>query len=186
MKRLVSVLILACATWLAHAGPISGFNGAYAPANWSGSNSGGGDGTWSIDANSAQLTGSNNGSGDATTSLGLTSAHQGFIEFSWAYQNNDVDAPGWDSFGYLLNNVFTQLNDGLLFSESGLASIFLDVGDSFAFAIWSLDGLGGAASVSIRDFSGPGSLQVPEPASLALLSLALLAATAASRRRARR
>lgn len=184
MKRLASVLILACASWLAQAGPVSGFTGPYAPANWSGSNSGSGDGLWSIDADSAQLTGANNGLGEATTSLGFTSAHQGFIEFSWAYQTDDLDA-SWDPFGYLLNGLFTSLVDDTLGAQSGLATIFLDVGDSFAFAITSFDSLGGAASASIRGFSGPGSLQVPEPAGLALLSAALLAATLAGRRRPR-
>lgn len=152
------------------------------------------------------LTGGNGGSGFAgTTDLFINAIASGIVQFNWSYSSSDPSSTAYDPLsldyllgcgqyspsspqftgpcddgGYLLDGNYTQLADD---SHQGLGQVTFSVtaGETFGFAVNTVDNTGGAGILTISDFSAP----VPEPSFPAVL-LGLTAAIAgAQRRRAR-
>lgn len=189
MKRLLLAAAL-CIAGVSHANIVSGFNGAYAVANWTQS-----PGTGSISTagapNSISVTSGDDDSGDTSfTNFYIQFQVDATVNFSWAYATADLD-PFFDPFGYELASTvagldasFAQLTvDGVYggaSTQSGSLSVFVLAGQYFGFSAWSLDNLGPAATTTIN---GLPITEVPEPGSLLLLALALAGAGTATRRR---
>lgn len=163
------------------------FSGSYDTSNWSTSNSNGGNGSVSTSSDSLVLTSSDFSLIDADPtdselSYSITVEESTLISFSWAYSTEDYSS-SYDVFGYTLDGVFNQLSSNdlsYLDSQSGSLSVWVEAGSSFAFVLESSDSEGGAASVTISDFS---ATTVPEPGSFALLAAGLGALGWVSRRR---
>ena len=149
----------------------AGFSGDYAPANWTLDNfftDGSVDTTGAPD--SISITGGNDGSGFfGQASFTTTAVADGEVSFDWSYFTNDVDSPEFDPFGFVLNDIFIQLTDDLgANGQSGTTSFNVFTGDSFGFAIQTLDNMGGGAMATISNFSAPtGDVEaIPEPTTL--------------------
>ncbi|MFM9088553.1 MAG: hypothetical protein ACKOPT_10500 [Cyanobium sp.] len=106
---LASAISLIAATPALANGTQLGFDGVYAPANWTFSNTDAdGSVVTTVAPNSITITGGKNNSGlPGTTDYVTTAAATGEVKFNWSYSSGDtVD---WDNFGYLLNGIFSQL-----------------------------------------------------------------------------
>ena len=154
---------------------IVGFQGPYAPANWTLTTNGGDGSVVTLGApTSITLIGNDNGVG-ANTDFTTLAAGDGLVSFSWDYST--VDGPNWDPFGYLLGGVFTQLTDDSgAQTQSGTASFSVLAGQTFGFRVNSVDGTFGPAQSIISSFE-VGSAAIPEPGTWA--AAALLAGGAA-------
>jgi hypothetical protein len=135
-----------------------GFDGAYAPANWSlAVNGGNGSGSTARDLGSIGLTGSDSGFiAFINTNYTTRALASGPVSFHWEYVS--VDTGAYDGFGFLLNNIFTQLalNDS---KGSGSAQFNVLAGDIFGFRVFSVDNLTKPGVATISNFSAP----VPGP-----------------------
>ena len=160
----------------ASAATVFGFQGPYAPINWTltNNNADGFVNTTGAPA-SISLTGGDNGSySSGTTNYTTTAAAAGTVTFDWNYSTADVNT----GFGYLLNGSFTQVtDDGGDVVQNGTSAFNVLAGDSFGFRIFNYDNAGGRGSVTISNFSAPGPMappptSVPEPS--AVLSLLVL------------
>jgi hypothetical protein len=130
------------------------------------------DGTGVGDALSLTLTGGNDGSGLAGTTDVLTaSLADGTVNFDFSYSS--LDAPGFDSAGYLLGGVFVQLAD--TDGESGSASFPVSFGESFGFRVATADNGGEPGILTITNLSAPGTSSIPEPGTLPLALAGTLA-----------
>lgn len=77
----------------------------------------------------------------------------GTVSFDWDYETSDVDGPGLDDFGYLLNGTFYQLSDDDGDDiQSGSAVIPVNAGDEFGFRQNAVDGVLGEAITEINNF----------------------------------
>ncbi|MFM6321705.1 MAG: PEP-CTERM sorting domain-containing protein [Microcystis panniformis] len=160
----------------ASAATVFGFQGPYAPINWTftNSNADGSVNTGGAPA-SISLTGGDNGSDNfGTTDYTTTAAAAGTVTFDWDYSTADIDGPFFDRFGYLLNGSFTQVtNNGGGVVQNGTSTFNVLAGDSFGFRIFTTDNISGRGSVTISNFSAP----IPEPSTvLSLLALGGLGA----------
>ncbi|QGZ92619.1 PEP-CTERM sorting domain-containing protein [Microcystis aeruginosa FD4] len=173
----------------ASAATVFGFQDAYAPINWTLTNSNA-DGF--VDTTGApasiSLTGGDNGSGSSgTTDYTTTAAAAGTVTFDWDYSTQDalVDSlcsnlpNGFcDPFIVLVNGVGTiPLNPSGGRTQSGTSTFNVLAGDSFGFVIVTADNSSGRGSVTISNFSAPGPMappptSVPEPSTV--LSLLVL------------
>jgi subtilisin-like proprotein convertase family protein len=74
------------------------------------------------------------------------------VSFDWDYDT--PDGPAFDSFGYLLNGVYTELTDpnGGLQQSGNSGPINVAPGDVFGFRSYSIDGIFGAATTTISNF----------------------------------
>jgi hypothetical protein len=186
MKTVIAACVLALAG-TAHASKIFlDFAGPFAVTNWNFATTD--DGT--VDTSGAPasivLTGGDSGSGvDSTTDFTIQVGQDALISFSWSYETEDDDA-FYDPFGYLLGAgpgslLFTQLTaDGTTDPQSGVASVFVQLGETFGFRGFSIGSEFGSGTTTIGEFRAV----VPEPSALALVSLALL--VGATLRRGRR
>lgn len=129
----------------------AGFDGAFAPANWSFVGNGG---SGSVDTTlapvSIALAGSDNGSNSQIiTNYQIAVPCSGSISFNWEFDGEPVTiitGPSYDPFGYTLNGTFVQLTDnGGSEVQTGSYSIPVQSGDVFAFTIISTDNLQGAS-----------------------------------------
>jgi hypothetical protein len=144
------------------------FSGPYTPSNWTFSN-GSGDG--SVDFSGAPasitITGSDNGSAD-NTDFTITAAGTGLVSFNFDWSS--LDAPGFDSGGFLLNDAFTFLAD--TDGASGSESIPVNAGDTIGFRVTTDDAAFEPGVLTISNFSAPvGVVSTPEPGTLILVAL---------------
>jgi hypothetical protein len=166
---------------------IVGFQGPYAPANWT-LTTNGGDGSVDTSGAPASVTlfGSDNGSAQQIfTDFTTLAVGDGLVSFSWDYITFDASsvAPFFDPFGYLLDGTFTQLTVNLGGnSQSGSASFSVLAGQTFGFRVDSIDDLGGRAQSTISSFE-VGGAAIPEPGSWAAAALLLAFAVLVRRRR---
>ncbi|MCW5907365.1 MAG: HYR domain-containing protein [Chitinophagales bacterium] len=135
----------------------SGFEGSFAPANWTLTNTG--DGNGSVDISNAPvsvtLTGSDGATGSTYTNYETTVGCAGTIIFSWDYSTADWSAQ-YDPFGYTLNGNFVVLTNPSSITESGTTAVAVQAGDVFAFTINSTDNAFGASASIISNFiAGP-------------------------------
>lgn len=180
---------------------IMGFEGIYAPANWTSVT----DGDSTIDTTGAPMdpsfivmTSSNHLDGDpppgelSFTTFSIVLAYSGTISFHWDYETTDIDTSTFDPFGYFLFDPmevivhpgsYDQLTtNGLVVPQAGNVVPFplpVMAGQTFGFYMTS-DGRNGAATTTITLFSAPGpadSTVVPEPATVSLLGIAVLTGT---------
>jgi hypothetical protein len=134
----------------------AGFAGDFDPANWTLTNTNGGDGYVDVTGAPAniQLFGANNGTGfgfDNYTVYDITIPIDGNLSFDWDWESFDAYGPYWDPFGYVVDNVFYQLSDGYgPAQQNGSVSINVTAGSMFAFSIFTPDG-GDGTSASITN-----------------------------------
>ena len=177
MKRVIAACVIALAGTAQASPTFLDFTGPFAAGNWTfGTTDDGSVDTTGAPA-SIVLTGGDSGSGDdSTTDFTIHVGQDTLISFSWSYETEDDDA-FWDPFGYLLGAgpgslLFTQLTaDGSADPQSGVASVFVQFGETFGFRGFSIGSDFGAGTTTIGEFRAA----VPEPSALALVSLALLA-----------
>lgn len=161
----------------------AGFSGAYAPANWSLTNSNADGFVVPLNApTSITITGGNNGSlSSGLTTYVTTAAASGLVSFDWNYSTQD-DSAFFDPFGFVLNGSFTQLTDDSLSGQSGSFSTSVTSGDTFGFYVSTVDNIFGRGSSVISNFVAPAS--TPEPTSvLGLLALGGLGIGSALKRK---
>lgn len=155
------------------------FTGDYAPENWSAT----GTGSVTNDGLTATITGPDDGF-QAEFAYSIEVLADGVIEFEWEYTNLLGDYGSYDYAGFLLDGDFTLLatnDDSLAAAAFGTESVAVTQGQTFAFAIASLDGQFGAGQLTVSGFAGPQS--VPEPSALGLLAAGTIGGLLASRRR---
>ena len=102
------------------------------------------------------MIGSHNGI-PANTDYEATSVEDGHVMLDWSYTSDDD--PGMDSFGYLLNGVYSLLADH---ESGGFTQFNLAAGDRFGFRLASLDAQHAPGVLTIHFFSAPGDPE-PEP-----------------------
>lgn len=131
--------------------------------------------TGSADNLSIILTGSNSGSGCAgTTDLTITAAGAGVVQFDYSYSS--LDTPGFDSGGFLLGAVFTELTEGNP-PLSGTQTIQVTAGETFGFRVTTADNQGEPGVLTISNFSAPAgstTTPAPEPGTLGLVVVSVL------------
>lgn len=128
------------------------------------------------------LIGSNTGSQNSIfTTYTAVAESDLLVTGEFAYLATDIDGPDLDDFGYVINNVFTQLssNDGEA-SQAGEFAFSVAVGDVFGWYINATDDQLGPAVATV----GANLAPVPVPASLPLLGAAVSGLLALRRRRA--
>jgi hypothetical protein len=96
----------------------------------------------------------------------ITIPYDGLISFDWSYSS--VDTPGYDVGYFLLNGIpfFLSDTDG---DSGSILGIPVLTGDVFGFGVDTGDNYGGPGLLTISNFS-----EVPEPATFALMSTALI------------
>ena len=104
MQKTIRAATLALGTFA-----LAGFCGG-AQAQFVLDNDSGGDGSVLGAYPSFTLTGSNNGVGDNTTFYVESVAPSQSITFTWYYTSNDTDSTAWDTAGFILDGVETQLS----------------------------------------------------------------------------
>jgi hypothetical protein len=188
--RMVHVLVaIFCLAALANAGEVFNgyFTGDFAPANWTLTNSNGGDGYQVVNSSSSvSVYGANNaeeGGFPNYTTFSITAPSTGTVNVSWLYNTYDCCGSYYDPAGYEVNGVYSQLtasnyNEGV--SQMGEVSFWVNAGDTFGFYVYSTDSCCGAGEITISPTAA-----IPEPSTVGYL-IGGLAALWFARRRARR
>lgn len=126
----------------------------------------------------------------ADTDFTITALGTGLVTFDWLYETFDPSGSAYDPFGYLLNDVFTQITvddvwpddaweddefAGMWPIQSGTTSFSVTLGDVFGFRAHSVDGIEYSSVTVVSNFSAPALTPTPvsAPASLALFVVGL-------------
>ena len=128
------------------------------------------------------IVGANNGNsiygspvGGWLTTYADTFASDTTVNFDYFIRTGDVGGWGYDSAGYFLNNIFTQLtpshSDFFPPPVSGSASVSVLAGDLFGWYARSGDGTSGQIRMTVNAELSPSA--VPVPAALPLMASAL-------------
>jgi hypothetical protein len=122
-------------------------------------------GSATVTSGNLVFSGEQTGSGEyGETDLLATAPGTGTVSFSWSF--GTLNSPGEQIAGDLVAPaMFTQLADTNL--ESGSASFAVTAGQSFGFVIRTSDNEGEPGTLTISNFSAPGS-SAPEPGTLPL------------------
>jgi len=178
------------------------FSGDYAPGKWITSHlpnpsTDGGSVDTSLAPVSITLIGSNTTPFDPAFSaleFKIVALAGGTFSFDWSYKTNDIGYPGtpgdptdppvpppfFDPAFVIRNGQILLTDNAGLPTQSGSFSVVVVKDDVIGFRIDSFDNYGGNATLTISNFMAP----IPEPASVAMMSLGLLGvAVAAARRR---
>jgi hypothetical protein len=138
---------------------ISGFQGPYAPANWTFTSPGLGIVNTAAAPASITLIGTDGPPyySDTNTNYVTTAVGAGSVQFQWNYSSVDIGSD-YDRFYYLLNGVQTFLAQN---SSQGSGTTVFSVlaGDTFGFRVYSEDSGWGPGVAVIYNFSAP----VPGP-----------------------
>jgi hypothetical protein len=158
------------------------FVNAYDATKWTQTTNGGSINTTGA-PNSVALTSSNDGSNlNKNQDFTIAAAGNGIVSFNWNYTTTD-DNSVWDSFGWLLNGVFTKLTvDGATLTQSGVVSFNVLTGNVFGFRANSLDSVFGAATTTVSNFNAPSA--VPVPAAIWLMGVPLMGLMGSKRKKA--
>lgn len=169
------------------------FSGQYAPAQWTATNTADGNGfaTPALDGSSLSLTSSDFADGipraASLLDYSILVTQDTTFSFAWRYVTED-DSSSKDTFGYAIEGLGVQLsadNTGAYDdAQTGFATILVHAGQTFSFRMTSVDGIYGAATATVSQFS---ATAVPEPEGyqLALAGLLGVAAMAYRQRRQR-
>ncbi len=151
------------------AGALLGFAAGPASAQWVLTSTNGGDGHLGTPDPGYQylIVGSNNGVGQSLTSLVDTATMAETVSFNWSYTTYDCCGSYWDTGGYMLDGIYTQLTPAVGpyadvgATYTGRLTLALSPGDTYGFAINSVDSI-----------EGPGTIEfasVPEASTWAML-----------------
>lgn len=167
------------------------FSGQYAPAHWAAANTNDGNGfvAPALDGTSLTLTSSDFADGIPRPASLLDYAihvtQDTTFSFSWQYVTED-DSSSKDTFGYAISGQAVQLsadNTGAYDdAQTGFASVLVHAGQTFSFQMHSVDGIYGAATATVSQFS---ATAVPEPEGYQLALAGLLGVAAMMRRQLR-
>ncbi len=138
---------------------VSGFQGPYAPANWTFTSPGPGSSVNTAAAPaSITLIGADGSPFVAkNTDYVTTALGAGSVQFQWNYSSGDIGT--FDRLYYVLNNVQTLLAQNNS-QGSGTTAFSVLAGDTFGFRIYSDDSAFGSGLAVISNFSAlvPGPL----------------------------
>ena len=153
-----SLLILVASSGISTQSLATGFSGAFAPANWTFSNSSGSTG--SVDTTNAptsiKLTGSDGASSTRKlTNYQIAAPSNGTVSFSWSYVSVDIGGIGYDNPKFYNNGTLTNLTGFSQFgslTQSGVASYVVTSGSIFGFTMDAVDDYGGSAYTIFSSF----------------------------------
>ncbi len=169
MNRIICLLICLF-VGSANAALVSDFTGGYDVSNWTTSLDGGVVDTTGAPASVLSIS-SNDGSGPDFTDFTIAALGTGIVSFDWSYSTVDW-CLSCDTFGYLLNGIYTQLS--FANPSSGTASFGVTTGDIFGFRSYASDSIYGSSTTLISNFSAPGaSSSVSAPGSFAIFGLGI-------------
>ncbi|HRQ63433.1 MAG TPA: hypothetical protein PKZ76_00970, partial [Xanthomonadaceae bacterium] len=137
-------------------GGVSDFEGDFAIGNWDLVNDPAGVGG-SFNTNAGPpvelfVEGGDDGIG-GNTDFQITIPADGEISFDWGYQSTDTEC--WDSGGYAINGVYTELacNDAAVPYFDGSGTVPVSAGDVFAFRVFTVDGDFGPGILGVTNFA---------------------------------
>lgn len=170
------------------------FSGQYAPAQWAVANTNGGNGfaLAALDGSSLSLTSSDFADGIprpvSLLDYAIHVTQDTTFSFSWQYVTED-DSSSKDTFGYAISGQAVQTmqlsanNTGAYDDpQTGTTTVLVHGGQTFSFQMVSVDGIYGAATATISQFS---ATAVPEPEGYQLALAGLLGVAAMMRRQQR-
>jgi uncharacterized protein YrzB (UPF0473 family) len=103
-----------------------------------------------VNYNLVSISGDNGARGNTDFTVQLSSDAD--ISFDWNYSTDD--GANWDAFGYLLNNVYNQLtNNNFGNFQNGTFSLNVLENDVFGFRSYTSDGIAGASTTVVSNFS---------------------------------
>lgn len=160
MKKthLTSWLAAATLTSQCNVAAYAQFAGSYSPGTWSTTNSNSNGTVNSSGApNSISITGPNNNSRTSGYIQFTNTARQkGIYKFNWSYTT--TDGARYDYPQFVLNgtrSTFRQYSTIGADNQTGAQAYTLSKGDQFGFAVYSVDNIYGAATVTISGFLYP-------------------------------
>lgn len=149
-----------------------GFDGPYAPANWTLNAPPNGSYAGSVDTSGApgslSLTGNQASFPTIETTYTTTAAAAGQVSFDWQFVSIDFDADT-NGFGYIVNGAFNLLDNtsaGNL--VSGSAQFNVASGDIFGFDVYSQYSSLGPGFATISNFTAPSQPPAAVPGPLPL------------------
>ena len=167
---------------VSQAASVNGFNDAFAPGNWTLSPA---TATFSADNSNLSLTTLGDVVDGDRVDYTILITTTGTISFDWLFTTQDPLGAFFERAGFLINGNFNELTDpngGAPQNSSRSLGVF--AGDTFGFSVWSLDEFDGPSTTRFSNFKftdGFDRINVPEPATYALVAL-MLAGLAFSRR----
>lgn len=97
------------------------------------------------------LTGNDNGSSGIVTRFQSAARAFTTVDFEWSYTTTDSGGPSWDPAGYSVGGLDAQLsNDGGPLRQRGREEFTVDEGEVFGWYVRSVDGIAGAASLTVE------------------------------------